>query len=86
MEEGHVWEYLTKLEVRNSVCPDEIYPQVLRELASVILTPLSIIFERSWQLGQVLQNWRKAQPFLHKGQGEPSKLQACQPHLGHLME
>ena len=52
--------------------PDRMHPRVLRELADVISEPLSIIFERSWRTGEVLEDWRKASvtPIFKQGKKE----------------
>lgn len=51
---------------------DEIHPTVLRELANVVAKPLSIIFEKSWQPGEVLCDWKKENtaPVFLKGRKE----------------
>jgi len=38
--------------------PDGIHPRVLRELATFIIKPLSIIYQQSWLTGEVPVNWR----------------------------
>ncbi|CAM4506372.1 unnamed protein product [Lepidochelys kempii] len=67
-----VQDYLEKLDEHKSMGPDALHPRVLKELADVIAEPLSIIFENSWRLGEVLDDWKKANvvPIFKKGEKE----------------
>ena len=60
VKEDHVGGHLSKPDTHKSMGPSGMHPQVLRELADVITKPLSIIFERSWRIGDVPEDWRKA--------------------------
>ncbi|CAM4513480.1 unnamed protein product [Caretta caretta] len=60
VEKEVVRDYLEKLDVHKSMGPDELHPRVLKELAAVIAEPLAIIFENSWQTGEVPDDWKKA--------------------------
>ncbi|GAB0180066.1 mitochondrial enolase superfamily member 1 [Grus japonensis] len=72
VKEDRVREYLGKLNIHKSMGSDGMHPRVLRELADVIAMPLSIIFERSWRIGEVPEDWRKVivTPVFKKGKKE----------------
>ncbi|PKU46481.1 rna-directed dna polymerase from mobile element jockey-like [Limosa lapponica baueri] len=47
--------------------PDGTHPRVLRELAEVLVEPLSIFYQQSWQTGEVPADWRLANvTLIHK--------------------
>ncbi|KFP84865.1 Putative 115 kDa protein in type-1 retrotransposable element R1DM, partial [Apaloderma vittatum] len=69
VEAEQVREHLEKLKEHKSMGPDEIHPRVLKELAAEVARPLAIVFERSWQSGEVPTDWKRVNitPIFKKG-------------------
>ncbi|KFW66739.1 hypothetical protein AS28_10722, partial [Pygoscelis adeliae] len=57
--EHQVRDRLRHLKVHKSMGPDEIHPRVLKELVDEVAKPLPIVFEKSWQSGEVPTDWKR---------------------------
>jgi len=82
--EHQVRDCLRNLKVHKSMGPDEVHPRVLRDPADEVAKPLAIIFQRSWQSGEVPTDWRSGNItpiFKQRKKGRPEELEASQPPL-----
>ncbi|KFW79099.1 hypothetical protein N305_02296, partial [Manacus vitellinus] len=59
VKEDWVREHPGKLDIHKSMGPEDV-STTMRELLDTIARPLTIIFEMSWQSGEVPEDWKKA--------------------------
>ncbi|KFV96137.1 RNA-directed DNA polymerase from mobile element jockey, partial [Fulmarus glacialis] len=72
-------DHLRNLQVHKSMGPDEIHWRVLKELADEVAKPLSIVFEKSWQSGQVPAVWKRRNITLIFKKGKKEDPGNCRP-------
>ena len=62
---------LKNLNIYKSPRPDSISPQILKECSQVLSSPLALLLNTSFSLGQLLTMWKKANITLvyKKGKG-----------------
>ena len=69
VSKDHVHDHLKNLNIHKSVGPNERHPEILSELDDVVAEPLSMIFEKLQQSGEVPGDWKKSNitPIFKKG-------------------
>ena len=59
VREEQVWDHLKRLNVYKPMGSDDMRHKILKELADMVATQLSIIFEKSWLSGKVPSAWKR---------------------------
>ena len=60
IQEEALRELLSSSDVHKSMGADGIHPRVMRELADEFVKPLSVIYQQSWDTGEVPDDWKLA--------------------------
>jgi hypothetical protein len=55
-----VYKQLKRLKANKAVGPDGIYPTLLKRTANILAEPIAQLITRSWNEGQIPNDWRKA--------------------------
>ena len=79
LSEDKVKKRLLKLNVNKSLGPDDIHPRVLQELANHISAPVTLIFNRSIQFGNLPKELKEAYISPIFKQGSRSKAENYRP-------
>ena len=82
IQEEAVRDLLSCLDVHNIYGPGGIHPRVMRELADELAKPLSIIYQQSWDTGEVPDDWKLASVTpIHKkgGKEDPGNYSPVSP-------
>ncbi|PKU42970.1 rna-directed dna polymerase from mobile element hypothetical protein [Limosa lapponica baueri] len=74
-----VGDLLQHLNIHESMGLDWIHLRVLRELVEEFTKPLSIIYQQSWQTGEVTANWHLANVMLIHKKGQQDDLGNYRP-------
>uniref|UniRef100_A0A674ICA9 Reverse transcriptase domain-containing protein n=4 Tax=Terrapene triunguis TaxID=2587831 RepID=A0A674ICA9_9SAUR len=69
IKKEQVKNHLEKLDACKSPGPDEMHPRILKELIEEVSEPLAIIFGKSWETGEIPEDWKRANivPIYKKG-------------------
>ncbi|RMC10284.1 hypothetical protein DUI87_13086 [Hirundo rustica rustica] len=77
IQEEAVRELMSHLGVHKCMRSDEIHLRVMTELADKLAKPLSIIYQQSWLIGEVPDDWKLTNvTHIHKkgGREDPDKI------------